>query len=311
LDIFKSYQFPNGRWSPPQNLKPPINSPADDFGYLKDPSRDLPEGVIEQGYFSSSRKDGIGSDDIYRFVKYVPPPTPPEEEATKEEIEYKMILEGYVLEKIFEVTGDPNSEVLGRKPLPGSKVIASFSGRTEKFKIGKDGFFTLELEEETDYEFFASRPEYLSNSNRFSTKGIGKDPNLPVMTFEIEIVLDKIYKDKEIVLKDIYYDFDKWAIREDAKPTLNELAQLLRENPTIAIEMGSHTDCRGSVRYNEDLSKRRAQSAVDYLITKGIAPGRLGAKGYGENVPAADCACSKCTEEEHQRNRRTTFKIVE
>ena len=129
--------------------------------------------------------------------------------------------------------------------------------------------------------------------------------------FEIEIVLDKIFLDKEIVLENIYYDFDRWEIRNDAEPTLNDLVENLKLNSTIRIQLGSHTDCRGNPRYNEDLSQKRAQSAVDYLIANGIDADRLMAKGYGENELAVNCLCARCTEEEHQQNRRTTFKIIE
>jgi outer membrane protein OmpA-like peptidoglycan-associated protein len=86
---------------------------------------------------------------------------------------------------------------------------------------------------------------------------------------------------------------------------------LLTRNPEIRIQLSSHTDCRGSDTYNEQLSQRRAQAAVDYLIELGIAPGRLTAKGYGESLPANTCVCNRCTEDEHQYNRRTTFTIIE
>ncbi|MEM9821363.1 MAG: OmpA family protein, partial [Bacteroidota bacterium] len=99
--------------------------------------------------------------------------------------------------------------------------------------------------------------------------------------------------------------------RTDAEPTLKELATVLEKNPGIKIQLSSHTDCRGKNNYNEDLSQKRAQSAVDFLISKGIDPNRLIAKGYGENALAIDCVCARCTKEEHQANRRTTFKILE
>jgi peptidoglycan-associated lipoprotein len=169
----------------------------------------------------------------------------------------------------------------------------------------------MELAENMDYNFLASLSGYLSNGAKFSTKGIAKDPNNPVQTFEIEIVLDKIYKNREIVLENIYYDFDKWDIRPDAEPTLNRLSEVLKQNPEVRIQLGSHTDCRGNDNYNEDLSQKRAQSAVNYLISRGIDPGRLSALGYGETQPAAECVCTRCTETEHQTNRRTTFKVIE
>jgi outer membrane protein OmpA-like peptidoglycan-associated protein len=190
-------------------------------------------------------------------------------------------------------------------------VKVTFGDETLTFDTGSDGFFTFELEENTDYNFLGSRDGFLNNETTFSTKGIGKDPNFPVQKFEVELVLDQILIDKEIVLEDIYYDFDKWDIRKDAEPSLNRLAQTLKLNPDLIIQLGSHTDCRGNDRYNQDLSQKRAQSAVNYLITKGIASERLIAKGFGESDPKADCACSRCDEEEHQENRRTSFRILE
>jgi len=129
--------------------------------------------------------------------------------------------------------------------------------------------------------------------------------------FELEIRLDKIYAGREIVLDDIYYDFDKADIRSDAEPTLRKLARDLQLNPALRIRLGSHTDCRGGDAYNRALSQRRAESAVQFLIAQGIAPTRLEAVGFGEDVPRTDCACSRCTEDDHQLNRRTTFAILE
>jgi outer membrane protein OmpA-like peptidoglycan-associated protein len=140
---------------------------------------------------------------------------------------------------------------------------------------------------------------------------MAKDPANPVQVFELEIELDKIYRDVEIVLENIYYDYDQWDIRPDAEPTLNRLAEVLKQNPTVRIQLGSHTDCRGNDDYNQELSQRRAQSAVNYLIGRGVAPERLSAVGYGETQPADNCPCSRCTEVQHQANRRTTFKVLE
>jgi outer membrane protein OmpA-like peptidoglycan-associated protein len=92
---------------------------------------------------------------------------------------------------------------------------------------------------------------------------------------------------------------------------LDQLTKILQQNPGIRIELGSHTDCRGNDGYNLNLSQQRAQAAVDYLIGNGIAPDRLSARGYGETQPAVVCDCNRCTEAEHQSNRRTTFKILE
>ena len=112
------------------------------------------------------------------------------------------------------------------------------------------------------------------------------------------------------MMEDIYYDYDKASLRADAIPKLDQLLKILKDNEGIQIQLSSHTDCRGEDDYNMDLSQRRAQSVVDYLIDSGIATEVLIAKGYGETSPAVDCDCSSCSEEEHQKNRRTTFKIL-
>lgn len=309
LDIFKTWKLPNGAWVPVQNLKPPINSGSDDFALVIDRRTPVEEGVLYRGWFSSNRPGGSGSDDIYAFERVVLPPQPPQPEPAQ--VEYKMILNGYVLEKIYAETDNPDSKVLGRRPLAGAEVKVFFGKRTKTFTTGEDGLFSFELEENQDYVIQASKQGYLKGETTFSTVGIGKDPNNPVQTFEVEIVLDKVFVNKEIVLEDIYYDFDKWDIRPDARPTLDRLARLLQLNPDIRIMLASHTDCRGTDRYNQELSQKRAQAAVDYLISKGIAPDRLIAKGFGESQPKVNCICSRCTEEEHQLNRRTTFTILE
>ena len=308
LDIFKTYRLKNGAWTPVKNLKTPINSGGDDFGFVVDHSAPRDKDVLQVGYFSSTRSEGLGGDDIYRFEKRTPPPEP---EKPKEEIVYKMILEGYVLEKIFEEADNPDSKYLGRKPLQNSKVEVTFGKQKKEFTVGEDGMFTFELEKNTDYHFLGTHQGYLNNETTFSTFGIGKDPENPVQVFEVELILEKVYLNKEIVLENIYYDFDKWDIRKDAKPTLDALTRTLELNPDIRIQLASHTDCRGKDSYNQYLSQKRAQSAVDYLISKGIDPNRLEAKGFGESMLQVNCVCSRCTEEEHQKNRRTTFAILD
>lgn len=320
LDIFRTYKSDRSSWTPPINLKAPINSGSDDFGFLLTNPKGAakiqatkPGDLIRSGFLTSNRPGTRGGDDIWRFEQRVPPPKPPQRDtAPVKPLAYKLLLEGYVLEKIWTMPNDPNSKVLGRKPLANAKVVAEAAGsKKQTFTVGEDGFFKLELAESTDYTFTATQEGYLSSGTKFSTKGIAKDPANPVQTFEIEIVLDKIFRNQEIVLENIYYDYDKWDIRPDAEPTLNRLADVLRQNPTIRIQLGSHTDCRGNDGYNQTLSQQRAESAVNYLITKGIEGNRLAAIGYGETQPAAGCACSRCTESEHQINRRTTFKVLE
>lgn len=313
LDVFRTYRASNGAWVSPRNMQAPINSGADDFGFVIDRKNSYaPDAsgakVLLKGYLSSRRDDGAGADDIYVFEKIQLPPLPPKPPV---EPVYKNWLDVYVLEKVFRQPNDPNSQVIGRKPLVAAKLDVKLGRDTRSVTIDENGRFRLELKDNSDYAFLASAEGFLTNQADFSSKGIGRDPEKPEQVFELEIVLEKIYIDQEIRLENIYYDFNQWFIRDDAKPTLNELAELLKLNPGIRIQMGSHTDCRGTDTYNEGLSQRRAQSAVEYLISQGIDAIRLQAKGYGEAIPAVSCVCTKCTEDEHQTNRRTTFKIIE
>ncbi|MDH5609179.1 MAG: OmpA family protein [Cyclobacteriaceae bacterium] len=127
------------------------------------------------------------------------------------------------------------------------------------------------------------------------------------MEFKTKIKLDRIVIEKPIVLNNIYYDLDKADIRPDAALVLDSLVMIMNDNPEIYIELGSHTDARALDNYNLDLSWRRARSAVSYIISKGVNPNRITARGYGEtqliNLDAQ-------TEEEHQVNRRTEFKVL-
>jgi len=127
----------------------------------------------------------------------------------------------------------------------------------------------------------------------------------------VELLFEKIVINKAIVLNNIYYDYDKWDIRPDAATELDKLVKIMVENPEINIELGSHTDSRGKDKYNQDLSQKRAESAVNYIISKGVDASRIKAKGYGESVPVNKCVNGvECTEEEFQMNRRTEFKVT-
>ena len=124
---------------------------------------------------------------------------------------------------------------------------------------------------------------------------------------------DTLVENRAYRLENIFYNFDKWDIRNDARPSLDRLVSIMKQYP-IDVELGSHTDCRGSESYNLVLSQKRAESAVGYIISKGISPGRLKAKGYGKSQPANGCNCTagkECTDAVYQYNRRTEFRIIE
>jgi len=169
----------------------------------------------------------------------------------------------------------------------------------------------VQLVKDKDYRIKASKIGYLNDFVNVSTKDLKIKKGELSKTINVELVLNKIFSNMEITLENIYYNFNKSDIREDAKPTLDSLSQLLINNPQIEVQLASHTDCRGDEQYNQILSQKRAESAVAYIVSKGVDNRRMQAKGFGKNALAINCNCDDCTEEQHQVNRRTTFKILE
>lgn len=310
LDIFRTYKKFQ-RWQWPQNLRAPINSGGDDFGFILDNMSPLTGGVIHQGYFSSNREGGKGSDDIYSFQQLSPPPPDTTKIVLPPQIILAINLNGLVKEKIFNEPGNPNSGISSLENLMG--VSVHISTEDTAFTVGSDidGTFYIALDTATDYHFKATKSGYFNEIADISTKGIVLNETHPDTTLTVEIIMEKIITNQEITIDNIYYDYDDDKIREDAKKPLDSLIIILKQNPQISIQLSSHTDCRGQNGYNEKLSQRRAESAVRYLIQNSIDAGRLKAKGYGENKLEVECKCSDCTDEEHQRNRRTTFLILE
>ncbi|MBK9742554.1 MAG: OmpA family protein [Saprospiraceae bacterium] len=213
---------------------------------------------------------------------------------------------------MFNIQDDPNSGIKSKAPL-GQSLIKITDENGTKIKDGysdNNGFFYCEIPIGKNLTILGAKLEYLNatieiqtNNIRFAEKEFSK-------TINTELILDKIYTDREINLENIYYDYDKWDIRPEAKPTLDQLAKILNDNPQIEIQLSSHTDCRGEELYNTELSQKRAQAAIDYLIAEGIDSRRLIAKGFGETQPVVACPCDQCTDAQHQTNRRTTFKVL-
>ena len=173
---------------------------------------------------------------------------------------------------------------------------------------GPDGVFFFKLDEESDYTIVGTKEEYYTNTQDTTTKGLKVSTDMHI---KLIIEMERIIVNRPEVLENIYYDLDKYYIRPDAEASLNKLVTLMTKNPGIKIELSSHTDSRADDRYNMVLSQRRAQSAVDYLIAHGISKTRIIAKGYGESRLLNRCKNDvECTEEEHQANRRTEFKVV-
>ena len=308
LDIFRTRRTGPRSWTVPENMMPPINSGADDFAFI--PAREQAAETYGRGpaWFSSSRPGGKGGDDLYALRKQ--PPVLIVDPGPSGKPETSFYLDIFVLARIYQDPEDPNSPQLGRKAIEGATLRISGSKDTVIQTVAGTPATVRILPGQT-FELIASAPGYLNATGRFDGRDISSDLRVPEQRFEIEVVLEKPFVDREVVLENIYYDYDRWEIRPDAEPSLDRLASILLSNPTILIELASHTDCRGTAGYNQELSQRRAQSAVDYLIGKGVEARRLRAAGYGESRPANDCACSKCSETEHQQNRRTSFRILE
>ncbi len=181
----------------------------------------------------------------------------------------------------------------------------------DKKKTGtsdKNGDFSYTLEPNKEYTIVGMKDGFPSNIEKISTKGLSKSQTFYV---NLELSIKSLEVGSVMELKNIYYDLNKADIRSDAAAVLDNLVRVLKENPTIKIELSSHTDSRSSDEYNMELSQRRADTAVQYLISQGIDEKRLIAKGYGESKLINKCADGiDCTEEEHQQNRRTEIKIL-
>jgi outer membrane protein OmpA-like peptidoglycan-associated protein len=188
--------------------------------------------------------------------------------------------------------------------------------KDELCTANKDGKCMFTLDPETNYRLEATKetgdPEvkYLTVTGTQST--IGK--KAPVTLYSV-LELERVKKGVAIKIENIYYDLDKWYVRPDAAKELDKLVKVMKDNPTLEIELSSHTDCRATVKYNQQLSSKRAEAAVAYIASQGIDPKRMIAAGYGKSRLVNKCACDgtyvvPCTEEEHQENRRTEFKIL-
>lgn len=188
-----------------------------------------------------------------------------------------------------------------------STTLKDLSRSTVKIATSQNvtGKFSYQLEQNTDYELVGKKANYISNIEKISTKGLTRSQTLYV---QLELGIERVEIGKAIVLQKIFYDLDKTDIREDASSDLQKLISFLNDNPTIKIEIASFTDSRGSGDYNLELSQKRAQSVVTYLINRGVNRSRMVAKGYGESKPVVDCV--ECTEAQHQQNRRTEFKLI-
>jgi peptidoglycan-associated lipoprotein len=327
-DIWVCNYMKKGRtWSNPINLGPQINTDKDDmYPFIH------PDGTL---YFASKGHCGIGGFDIFMTKGDGTSWSEPQNmrqpvnsagddfaficDATKENGFFTSNRATLKDDDIYSFTMTPLVYTLTvrtfdkntREILPDVDVPLTNGYDTILVKIitNATGTFKKVIKANTDYFFFGKKKYYFdSRSESVSTKGleVSKD-------FVVDLFLEK--QDIPRVL-DILYDLDKANIREDAKQKLDSVVVVLNNFPEIALELGSHTDCRARMDYNCDLSQRRADSAVTYLVNHGIDRDRLIARGYGEFRLTNNCGCEPgniapgCDEIMHQANRRTTTRII-
>jgi outer membrane protein OmpA-like peptidoglycan-associated protein/tetratricopeptide (TPR) repeat protein len=282
LDIFVSKINDNGSYGEVQNVGESVNSPKDDFAYLIDTKS-------RRGFFTSNRDGGQGYDDIYKFLE------------TK-----RLICEQ---ELYGEITDSATHEVL-----PNTKVTLYDS----LFNIIKSttsdamGNYSFTVECGKNYNIRAEKPEYNTNEQNVTIVAAKGRTYLPI-TLEKTACKVAVGDDlgKCFGIKMIYFDLDKYNIRSEAALDLEKILDVLEHNPNMKLDIRSHTDSRQTFKYNQLLSERRANATLKWLVKNGISPDRLSSKGYGETQLINNCADGvKCSEEEHQQNRRSEFIIT-
>jgi outer membrane protein OmpA-like peptidoglycan-associated protein len=245
----------------------------DDFNTKKDDFGLIIHPKGKVGYFVSRRNGGVGDDDIYKVTF---------------KGEYNLEL----------VVMDKKSKQAN--PKPKVKFSDNISGAIAGVLLSRA------LPENTTLSVISEIEGYQNSSKNITT--IGKSFGIIKDTLWVE----KVVVGQKFVLENIFYDYDKWDILPASEIELNKLIAVMKDNPSWKVELGSHTDARGSDSYNELLSQKRSDSAIAYIIKNGISKDRITAKGYGETQLINHCKNGvECTDDEHRQNRRTEFKILE
>lgn len=272
LDIYSSAVV-SGMLSKPTHLNAPLNSSGDDFGMIL-----FADGL--SGFLSTNRDANDGHDRIIAFKKQIPE---------------------FFVDVVVYKKGT-------KEPIEGARVDISDVTHGKKDFANTDSKGRIFRKIDQDSKLMVN----VKRDNFFSASGvINNISKIQSDTLRLTLELEPIVVGKAIKLDNIYYDYNKADIRADAKPSLDVLVKLMKENTGIQIELSSHTDSRGGDAFNLKLSQKRAQSAVDYIISQGLSSERIYAKGYGETKPLNKCVNKvKCTDDEYQVNRRTEFKVV-
>ena len=273
LDIFKSNILKEDIASDPENLGAPFNSGYDDFAYYINSD-------TRKGFFSSNRPDGKGGDDIYSFNI----------------IQCNQQITGIAKEHRTEIIlSDVTVQLIDET----GKII-------DEVVTTDDGTYTFDVECNKTYTVLGTKIDYQEDQQTITTSSENEKINT------INLILKPLILDSQIIINPIFFDYDKSDIRTDAQYELENIVDVLRKHPEMVIKIESHTDSRGRDKYNLKLSDRRAKSTREYIISRGIEESRIeSARGFGETRLLNECANGvKCTEEEHQLNRRSYFYIV-
>lgn len=283
LDLFSSAQE-GASWGTVINAGAPLNTNSDDFALIKNTT-------AKNGYISSNRPTGSGSDDIYAvdFLKNAP---------------VKKRIEGIVMD-------------LNQKPVDGAFVnlFAEDESLIASFIVKKDGIYGFDVENDKNYKLTADKETFIPALEYASTKGSETIVRINLILLEETIIVVNTDLAPIAKMNNIYFDFDHAEIRPDAAKELDKIVIIMNKYPTIHVEIASHADCRGDAAYNLDLSDRRAKSSNEYVKARITNPDRISGKGYGETRLLNDCPCkgdevSDCTPEQQQKNRRTEFIVL-
>jgi len=291
-DIFLS-RIENGQFTAPVNLGPLINTPENDMYFTIAAAGDL-------AYLASNREGTLGEEDIYSV---------PVELFQKPKL--VIIVKGIVADRTTcaSPTADPVSgiavyDIKTCRPIDQSVVrLADFmTDQVIKESVtGPTGFYQVVIPAGKDYSVTATAKGYSFHSERFNVA-----QTQPYQVIEKNILLDPAIVGAVFPINNIFFDFDRATLRPESRNELANAIRFLAANPNLRIEIGGHTDSKGSDNYNLRLSERRAKAVYDYLVQNGVEPSRMQAYGYGERMPAA----SNSTDEGRQLNRRIEFKII-
>ncbi|WP_375326173.1 OmpA family protein [Flagellimonas sp. GZD32] len=284
LDVFATKIAYNDYYQPVVNVGRPVNGPKDDFSYIFNTED-------KTGYFSSNRDGGLGGDDIYGFLENEP----------------------LVLDCLQEVTGTVRDRI-SNEVLAGAtvKVIDEENREVSSTITDSNGNYMLQLDCSKGNFVRASRDGYVP-AEEYISKSDGK-PRIIDFYLERDVVTGGFGDDlaKLLQLSTIYFDLNKYNIRPDAEIEIQKVIVAMEKYPSLKIKVNSHTDSRGIDAYNLWLSQKRAESTVDYMVSKGISRDRLQGEGFGETRLVNECANGvPCSEDQHQLNRRSEFIIFE